>query len=152
MQSKWFDINQAVATHLQAYVGSLGHTFLENPALPLDLGMQGGTRFDRAVFLIARGDRLQDQPGQNPERRVARFVVGAVALTATALAHADELHFGARDALKSSAFRQALIAVGDVKQLREVELEPELKEATAAGSVLMSAYEVEYFQAYPSFA
>jgi hypothetical protein len=116
------------------------------------MGVMQGDRVQQAVFLLPRGDRLIDQPGQNPERRAARFVVGAVSLTPESLPDADALHFGARDTLKSAALRSALFALREVGQLREVEIDPQLRDAMAAGSVLMSAYEVEYMQHYPSFA
>lgn len=152
MNSQWYRIHQVLAQALAAYVAPLGWPFVDQPALPLDMGLFQGERAQQAVFLLARGDRLLDQPGQNPERRAARFVLGAVSLSAEALADADTLHFGARDAIKSRAFRAALNAVGDVYQLREVEIEPQLKDAMSTGCVLMSAYEVEYLQHYPSFA
>lgn len=148
MHSRNYAIGRAFAAQVQALAMAQSVGWLDNPALPMRMG-DG----EEALFVIERGNKLIDQPGQNPERRVLRIVMGAVSLAATARANADLLHFAARDKLKSLPFRAALkAALVDVLQLREVEVEPEMAEAVTEGVVLMSAYEVEYFQSYPSFA
>lgn len=148
MQSMWFNLATVFAAQTQVLAGTLSVGWLDNPPLPLDLKSQG----EKALFVIARGDKLVDQPGCQPERRTVRVLVGAVSLTSNARAEADALHFAARDMLKSLAFRAALLAVGGAHDLREVEIEPELRDIASPGAVLMSAYEVEYLQTYPSFA
>ena len=145
MQSNWYLSAAAMAAQLQALADAEGVPCLHNPALPLDLKALAG---DRALFVMQRGDKVVDQPGQQREKRRMRLVVGAVALTATALADVDALHFGARKALRGDAVRAALRAVGDVASVREVEIEPELKDVATEGSALLSAFEIEYFQTY----
>ena len=148
MQSMWFNLATVFAAQTQVLAGTLSVGWLDNPPLPLDLKSQG----DKALFVIVRGDKLVDQPGCQPERRTVRVLVGAVSLTSNARAEVDALHFAARDMLKSLAFRAALLAVGGAHDLREVEIEPELRDIASPGAVLMSAFEVEYYQTYPSFA
>jgi hypothetical protein len=121
-----------------------------NPPLPLDGATQPGNVL---LFAMPRGDQLVKGANANNEQRRMRLVVGCRALTATALQDADLLHFAARDLIKSRPFRAALSpAIRGMGDVREVELEPELKDIAVQGSVLMSAYEIEYFQAYPSLA
>lgn len=148
MQSVWFQLLAVFAAQTKVLAGTLGVGWLDNPPLPLDLKSQG----EKALFVIARGDKLIDQPGCQPERRTARVLVGAVSLTSNARAEADAMHFAARDMLKSLTFRAALLAAGGAHDLREVEVEPELRDIASPGAVLMSAFEIEYFQSYPSFA
>lgn len=148
MHSMWFNLAAVFADQTQQLATTLGVGWLDNPPLPLDVKSQG----DKVLFVITRGDKLVDQPGCQPERRILRVLVGAVSLTSNARAEADEMHFAARDKLKSLAFRAALLAVGGAHDLREVEIEPELRDTASPGAVLMSAYEVEYLQTYPSFA
>lgn len=148
MQSMWYAIVQAVGAQLNALAAQQEASYLDNPALPLDMGGKG----ERALFFIHRGDKLTEQPGQRREKRKLRVVVGALALTKTALADADALHFAARDTLKAEAFRVDLRDLGAIGPVREVELEPELKDMATEGSVLLSAYEIEYFQTYPNAA
>lgn len=147
MQSSWYLIAAAVAAQVQAVADNLRVPCLQNPALPLDLkALQGA----KALFVVQRGDKVLDQPGQEREKRRVRVVVGAVALTTTALADADALHFAARLALRGAAFRAGLRAAGDVGSVREVEIEPELKDVATEGSALLSAFEIDYFQTYPA--
>jgi hypothetical protein len=137
-------------TELQALATGLGVHFMDNPPLPLDTTtMPSGV--DRVLFVIQRGDVLEDQPGQERERRRLRLVVGAASFALDARGPADELHFGARDRCKSRSFRAALAAVTPVTELREAELEPQLQDMASAGAVLLSAYEIQYIQTYPSF-
>lgn len=146
MQSQWYAITQVAVAQLAPVVAAYGCQWLENPPLPLDLRPIANRR---ALLLLHRGDRVLDQPGQVREKRRLRLVVGAVALTPAPLRDADELHFAARLALRGDAWRAALKAAGvDVGPVREVELEQELKDMAQEGSVLMSAFEIEYFQAY----
>lgn len=150
MQSVWFNLGAAVSAQVKLVAEARSVVFMDNPALPLALP----TGAAAGLFAIARGDTLIDQPGVADERRRMRVVVGAVAVDkdpAVSRAKADELHFAARDRLKSLTCRQALKAAGLPHDVREVEVEPDLKEIAAAGTVLMSAYEIEYFQTYPSF-
>lgn len=148
MNSRWFLIGQEVAAAMRAVATAEKAEYADNPAMPLDL--QG--RRARVLFVLNRGDFVVDQPGQRVEKRRLRVVVGATASTDKALADADRLHFAARTALRGPTFRQALSTLGDVGQLREVELEPELKEQASQGSALLSAFEIEYFQTYPNAA
>lgn len=147
MHSQWFTLSAAVAAQLQALAATLSVGWLDNPPWPMD--MKGLP--PKALFILGRGDKLLDQPGVREERRVLRVLVGAVCLTSTGWADADELHFAARDALKSLSLRQALLAAGGARDVREVEIEPEMPEVATVGAVLMSAYEIEYQQTYPSF-
>ena len=147
-QSVGFLLYRAFAVQLKAAAETAAAVFVENPALPIDMKGKG----ERVLFVLRRGDRLVDQPGVQPERRIGRVIVGAVALTKAGPEDADALHFAARDLLKSLAFRGVLKEAGGTHDLREIELEPELREVVTEGSMLMSAYEFEYMQTYPSFA
>ncbi len=147
MQSTWFNLTAVVAQQLQALASTRGVAWFDNPPMPLDL--QDGTA--RGLFVLTRGDKLLDQPGLREERRVLRVVVGAFAFSTAGRAEADALHFAARDRLKSLSFRRELNQAGPARELREVEIEPELSAPAAEGAVLMSAYEIEYEQTYPSF-
>lgn len=147
MHSMWYLINQAMSEQVRAVAVDQGCSYLDNPALPLDLGH---LERERVVFLVQRGDRALDQPGQEREKRRCRVLLGAAALTRDGLADADTLHFAARVALRSAAFRQALRLAGDVAAVREVEVEPEIKSIATEGSALMSAFEIDYFQTYPA--
>jgi len=145
--SVWYLVAQAAEVRLQAVATAQAVKLLANPPMPVDLGTSAV-----ALMVLHRGDKLLDQPGQRREKRQMRLVVGVAAKAADALASADELHFAARDALRSEAFRAQLRAVGDVSVVREVEVEPALREAIATGTVLLSAFEIDYFQQYPSAA
>lgn len=147
MHSMWFQIALAMSQQIQALATEQGCTFLDNPALPLDLK---GISRERVLFLVQRGDRALDQPGQLREKRRCRVLLGAAALTQASLSDADALHFAARIALRTAAFRATLRAAGDVAAVREVEIEPELKSLATEGTALMSAFEVDYFQTYPA--
>lgn len=146
MQSRRYLITQAFRQRLQAVATARSAQFQQNPPLPLDTRFEGG----KLLFLMPRGDKLISQPGQREEKRQLRLVVGAFT-TSEAEALADELHFAARDHLKSELARAAIKAEGG-HTVREVELEPELKDVATVGSLLLSAYEVEYIQTYPSAA
>lgn len=148
MNSMWYGIALAVGVQMRAAAEAQAAGYLDNPALPIDLGSQG----ERVLFVIHRGDRLIDKPGQAREKRVFRVLVGVLALTRTALADADTLHFAARQGMRSDALRTALRALGDVSRINEVEIEPELKDIAAEGLALMSAFEIEYFQTYEAAA
>ena len=150
MQSVWFALAAAAGAQVKAVAEARSVAYLDNPPLPLALA--AGVK--AALFVLGRGDRLVDQPGIERERRSMRFVLGAAVVgtdRAVERAAADELHFAARDRLKSLSCRQALMAAGGPHDLRETDLEPELKEIASTGTVLLSAYEMEYFQTYPSF-
>lgn len=150
MQSVWFSLALAMGEQVKAVAQARSVAFMDNPPLPLALA----TGVKAGLFVLARGDTLVDQPGIERERRRLRLVLGAVVADkdrATERAAADELHFAARDRLKSLSCRQALLTAGGPHDLREVDIEPELKEIAAVGTVLLSAYEMEYFQTYPSF-
>lgn len=149
MQSVWYQIAQAMNTALEAVAKAEGCTFLDNPPLPLDLKVIAR---ERVAFTLQRGDRALEQPGQRNEKRRARILFGVVALTKASLADADALHFAGRVALRSEAFRAALVAIGGVGAVREVEVEPELKSPATEGTALMSAFEIDYSQTYPNAA
>lgn len=147
MHSQWFLIAEAVGQRLLAVAqGLTGVQYLHNPPLPLEAQQPGA----QVLFVLVRGDRALDQPGQEREKRRARLVVGAVSLTDSGLADADSLLFAARIAMRASVLRVALRAVGDVAAIREVEVEPEVNDVAVQGSVLMSAFEIDYFQTYPA--
>lgn len=146
MQSIWYQIALAMSAQVKAVATDAGCTYLDNPALPLDLK---SIERERVLFLVQRGDRGLDQPGQLREKRRCRVLLGAAALTLTGLADADALHFTARIALRGNAFRALLRSAGDVGAVREVEVEPELKAVATEGTALMSAFEIDYFQTYP---
>jgi hypothetical protein len=148
MQSTWFLIAQAFTGQVQGLAATLAAGFLDNPPLPLDAGAQP----EKLLFVLQRGDKLTDQPGQRREQRRMRMVLGALARTKDGAAAADALHFAARDLLKGAAARVALNAAGVVGPVREVELEPELKDVATQGALLMSAYEIDYYQQYPNAA
>lgn len=149
MNSTWFKLAGALGAQVQAVAAEQSASYLGNPALPLDTAGRG----ERLLFVLQRGDRVLDQPGQRREKRRFRVVVGALALTRTPLADADALLFAARSAMRSEACRAALKAAGDAAgPLREVEAEPELKDLAAEGSVLLTAIEVDYFETYPDAA
>lgn len=148
MNSNCFNLGEVFGARMQALAAELGASWADNPPLPIDMA-----RAQKLVFLLTRGDKLQDQAGQREERRRMRVIVGAVAITAAGRRDADALHFAVRDLLKSLAFRQALLATGArPEELRETDIEPDLREVASQGSVVMSAYELDYFQTYPSFA
>lgn len=149
MQSKWFAVAQVFFTQLQALATARGVGWLQNPALPLD----GGTQpLGQTLFCIVRGDALVKAPGVAREERSMRIVIGARSTNVQALAQADALHFAARNLIRSRPFRAAVSALSDVGPAREVEIEPDLKDLAAQGTVLMSAYEIDYFQTFPSQA
>lgn len=145
MQSRWYAIAEVVGAQLAPVAAAAGCTWLLNPALPLDLRQ---IEQQRVLFLLHRGDKLLDKPGQVREKRRLRLVVGAMALTTASLADADALLFAARRAMRGDAWRAALRATGDVGAVGEVELEAELKDVATEGSALMSAFEIDYFQTY----
>lgn len=147
MHSKRYLITQAFSGRLQALATALGAQFVQNPPLPLDARFAGS----QLLFVMPRGDKLISQPGQREEKRSMRLVVGAFSTADDGESAADELHFAARDTLKSELARAALKAEG-AALVREAELEPELKDVATVGALLLSAYEVEYIQTYPSAA
>ena len=149
MHSHWYLISRVFFEQAKAVATASNCGMADNPSLPLDSGQ---ARNERLLFVINRGDQLIDQPGCNPEKRRLRVIVGALAKTKDALADADTLHFAVRSALKGAALRDALVAIGNVGTVTEAEVEPELKDVSTEGSVLLSAYEIEYFQNYPNFA
>ena len=115
---------------------------ISNPALPV--GLQSKTL---VLFTLDRGDQLIDQPGQREKRKV-RIVVGAFARTRTADLDVDALHFAARIAMRNI---RALFLAAEINApiVREVQVEPELKETQTDGALLLSAYEIEYMETYP---
>lgn len=138
-----------MSEQVQAVALEYGCTYLDNPPLPLDVKI---IERERVTFLLQRGDRALEQPGQRSEKRRVRVLLGVVALTKASLADADALHFAARIGLRSQAFRDALVAIGSVGAVREVEVEPELKSPATEGTALMSAFEIDYTQTYPNAA
>lgn len=148
-QSVWYLVGAAFGAQLQAVATAQAVDFLENPALPVDPNQFK----QRALFYVHRGDKSIDQPGQRNEKRTMRLVVGAIAAgPQDTLAEADALHFAARTALRGEPLRAALAAIERIGRIVEVEVEPALRETQVAGTVLLSAFEVEYFQKYPNAA
>jgi hypothetical protein len=145
MNSGRYAILQALKGVLQDYIDGLTDgavTLLINPALPI--GLAG--KEPRVLFVLHRGDQLIDQPAQK-EKRKARIVVGALARTASADQDADTLHFGAVLAIRNA--RTSLMQACPIGPIREVQVEAEIKETKVEGELLMSAFEIEYFQTYP---
>lgn len=138
-----YAIHQALYAVVQAVAATESAVALNNPALPA--GLQG--KGDRVLFTLDRGDQLIDQPGQREKRRV-RLVMGAFARTRTPDLDVDALHFAARSALRDirATFRSLDI---NAPIVREVQVEPELKETQTDGALLLSAYEIEYLETYP---
>ncbi len=144
MRSVRYEIGQAFLEVVAQVAVAQSAVALFNPRLPVDVKGRG----ERILFVLDRGDRLTSQAGQRIEKRVARIVTGALVLTEDAGAlEADTLHFAARTAIKWLR----LTVDGEKAPLivREVEIEPELKENVTDGALLLSAYEVDYFQPYP---
>lgn len=149
MQSNWYLIGAVFGAELRTLAEGLGVTLLENPALPVDPNSFRG----QCLFYVHRGDKSVDQPGQRREKRVMRLVLGAIGNDqAATLATVDALHFAARAALRTEALRAALRAEVEVGRITEVEVEPQLLEAQVQGTVLLSAFEIEYLQSYPNAA
>lgn len=145
MQSTRYAIAQTLFASVQAVAVAEGAGALFSPRLPID--PKG--KPNKLLFVVDRGDKLIEQTGQREKRRV-RIVLGALVLAGTAVdAEVDALHFAARAALKAQALRATLIEMR-APMLREVEVEPELKEAAIEGALLMSAFEIEYLETYPS--
>jgi len=149
MNSTRYAIGQAVLQAVQALAVEQECDVLFNPRLPIDL--KG--RKTRILFVIERGDRLTEQPGQR-ERRRARLVVGAMSTPAADAdldvdADVDALHFAARAALKAMRKKLEFERNPSALQPREVEVEPELKESIGDAALLLSAYEIEYYEIYP---
>lgn len=149
MHSKAHDITTVFFTRLAALATARNVGWLANPPLPLDRAEHASGRL---LWCKPRGDLLIKQPGSHPEDRRLRMVVGVRTLTAAALADADVLHFAARDLIKGRPFRADLAALRSVGQIREVEIEPSLADIAVEGCLLMSAYEIDYLQFYPSLA
>jgi hypothetical protein len=141
-QSTRYAIHQGLLGLLAPVAAERSAVLLYNPPLPAGLQDRG----ERVLFLLDRGDVLIDQPGQREKRR-ARVVMGAHVCTDQPDLQADQLHFAARKALKRA--RTALGQAGVALQLvREVQSEPELKDAQVEGALLLSAYEIEYLETY----
>jgi len=156
MHSAWYLLTQACSAEIKAVAAAMSVGWLENPALPIDLGVAGpdgvGAKHSKALFVLQRGDRLEDQPGNVQERRRMRFVLGAVALGADGAQQADLMHFAARVRLREDAVWDRFRLVAPVQYLQEVEVERDLKDVAVAGIVLMSAFEIEYRQTYTNAA
>jgi len=118
-----------------------------NPPLPVALPQPG---WGRMLFLLDRGDELVDQPNQIEHRRT-RCVIGALVRAGVSAAlDVDQLHFATRIAMRGA--RTALAQIDRDKPapiLREVQIEPELRDLKSDGALLLSAYEIEYFETYP---
>jgi hypothetical protein len=150
VQSGWYRLAAAVFARVQTVAQAGAANWAENPPLPLDAGL---ATTGKLLMVVPRGDTLVRAEAARDQRR-ARFVVGAWSVATGALATADALHFAARTALRTAAFRQALLTAtsGGFGGFREVEVEPELKDIASVGSLLLSAYEVDYFQPYETNA
>lgn len=144
MSSLRYEIGQTFLEVVEQVAVAQSAVALFNPRLPVDVKGRG----DRILFVIDRGDRLIEKAGQRIEKRVARIVVGALVLTVdTGPLEADTLHFAARTAIKW--LRMNVDGENKPLLVSEVEVEPELKENVTEGSLLLSAYEIQYFQPYP---
>lgn len=151
MQSKWFELSTLVSAQLVSVAEQKNAAWMDNPPWPLPLQGLQPTQPD-LLFMMNRGDRWLSAASLR-DKRVMRFVVGATSVRekALALAAADGLHFAARDALRSASFMGSFLTAGALN-LNEVEIEPDLQAAMAAGLVLLSAFEVQYYQTYPNAA
>lgn len=151
-QSIAYYIGEAVGQQLAIVARQQAVLLLDNPALPLNLRLVEEKR-DRAIFHLQAADRLRGQPGQR-DTRVARILVGAVALTENARRDADALHFLARVAMRADAWRatvrQQVGAQFAPGPAREVEIDGQLTAITTEGAGFISAFEIEYQQPYPA--
>lgn len=138
-----FRIHQAVFETVEAVAVANSAVAFNNPPLPA--GVQG--KGPLVLFTTDRGDQLIDQPGQREKRRV-RIVIGAYARTRTADTDVDALHFAARTAMRGVRERFSELDI-DARIVREVLVEPEMREVQADGALLLSAYEIEYLETYP---
>lgn len=64
----------------------------------------------------------------------------------------DALHWALRCALRSAEVGPALGAVGGLGSLHEAEVDPQLRETPMPGTVLLSAFEIKYYETYPTAA
>lgn len=151
-QSIAYLIDEAIGQEMAALARRLGVLNMDNPPLPLNLRLVEEKR-DRAIFHMQAADRLRGQPGQR-DTRVARILVGAVALTERARRDADALHFLARVAMRADGWRARVreqvgpqFAPGPA---REVEIDGQLTAITTEGVGFISAFEIEYQQPYPA--
>jgi hypothetical protein len=151
MQSLWFELSAIVSAQLASVAAQKSAVWWDNPPWPLPLQNLQPTQPD-VLFMLNRGDRWISASGLR-EKRVLRFVVGASSVREKALVlpAVDALHFAARDALRTASFLAQFQTAGALN-LNEVEIEPDLQAAMAAGLVLMSAFEVQYYQTYPNAA
>jgi hypothetical protein len=141
-QSTRYAIAQLLHATVAGVATAEGAEAINNPKLPIDTR----NRAPKLLFTLDRGDKLLEQPGQREKRR-CRVVLGALAVTSAADADVDALHFAARDALRT--IRPALMALNG-HLMREVEIEPELKDLATDGAQLLSAYEIDYLETYPA--
>lgn len=151
MQSTWFSLIGLVSARMAEVAVATNAVWMDNPPWPLALQDLGDSKPD-VLFLLNRGDRWISSAGLR-DKRALRFVVGASNTRdkAQLLAFADQVHFAARAALREAAFQMAFQQAGALG-LDEVEIEPDLQAAMAAGVVLMSAFEAQYHQTYPNAA
>lgn len=152
MHSARYRINQYLQTVLATVAAAKSAAMVMNPALPVGLKDKGPV----GLFLSDRGEELIEQSGQVPEKRRAKVVVGAFARTDE---EADALHFAARIVMRGPEFRAALSAAakdakgnGQAPIFREIEVDAALKEVAYEGSLLLSAFQIEYLETYYSAA
>lgn len=151
MQSKWFELISLIRARLSALATAQNAVWMDNPPWPLPLQGLTSEKPD-VLFLMSRGDRWVSAAGLR-DKRVLRFVVGASSTRekAEVLPNVDRLHFAARAALREAAFLPGFQQAGALS-LDEVEIEPDLQAAMAAGLILLSAFEAQYHQTYPNAA
>jgi len=147
VNSRSYGIGRGFVALMRSVAEAQNAVFMDNPPLPLDLKAAGGRN---VLFVIQRGDALKKQAGLEDDRTL-RLLVGAVSLTQTGWQDADALHFAARTAVRTAAGRAALSAAY-AGPVREVELEPELRDMVTEGVAQMSAFEIDYRQTYPNAA
>ncbi len=147
MNSRGYTIGRAFVALMRTAAQAEGAEFMDNPPLPLDFKAAGGRN---VLFVIQRGDLLKKQAGLDDDRAL-RLLLGAVSLKQNGWQECDALHFAARAAIRTAPGRAALSAA-NAGPVREVELEPELKDMVTEGTAQMSAFEIDYRQPYPNAA
>lgn len=144
-QSSRYQLLQILRGVVNVVATAQGATALYNPPLPMGLRDKG----PRVLFVLDRGDELL-QSGDR-EQRQAIVVFGALVVPSVGGdpdALCDELHWALRVALREVDVAVALAAEGKKRRLREVKVEPELRELQVEGSLLLSAFEVSYYETY----
>lgn len=144
-QSTRYRLLQILRGVVEAVATAQGARALYNPPLPVGVKDKG----PRVLFLLDRGDELTES-GQH-EKRQAIVVFGALVVPGAGGdpdALCDEMHWALRLALREVDVSVAMAGEGKRRRMREVKVEPELRELQLEGSLLLSAFEVSYYETY----